>query len=298
MSEGNILRRPQSGDPFVPSAARERYLLDAAEQVHRWQSHSGGPPQLRTWRYGDIVDVRNTTGGPVEAYTPLGLDGPTFAPSDDLEAFRGAVLFDGIEPAEGQPFVVTLQPLADGEIGRAVASGVVPVQVTGDDQFAELVGDDPAVLTAVAEPTGCEILWRAEGTEAQWALVRLGLSPAESGCDCPNTWHLSAHGAITGGTFALPFTLGTGGGGTTEIFEVPWNASASALQTLLRTHSLVATPSEVVCTLGPLPGREIHITLSGSLAEYTQAFNTPDSTLIEGAAGSQVRIGTFRPVAE
>ena len=120
----------------------------------------------------------------------------------------------------------------------------------------------------------------------------------DSGCDCPNTWHLSAHGAITGGTFALPFTLGTGGGATTEIIEVPWSATAAELQTLLRSHSLVETPSEVVCTLGPLPGREIHITLSGSLAGYTTSFNTPDSTLLEGDPGAQVRIGTFRPVAE
>jgi hypothetical protein len=176
------------GDPFEPSAERDRYLLDAADQLQQRLRPSRDKRTERRW-YGDTILVRNTTADPLEAGQPIGLGEACIDPTVDLEQFRGRVLLEGVEPTDTAPFAILIEPIGVDEIGRAIISGAVPCEVEGDTgnelHYAAIVG---GVLTAVAEHTGCEILYRLPADGLQWAVVRLGGSVSSettaAGGDC------------------------------------------------------------------------------------------------------------------
>jgi hypothetical protein len=127
------------------------------------------------------VLVRNDSGGDLEAFTVLGVDGPLFDPDDDEPNFKRHVMVKGVTPAiddhPGQ-FVILLAPIKADAVGPAVAAGVCQVKIDVADEdterhFAEI--DDGVTDNLKAVHCGsAAILWRAGGAGVQWAIVRLG----------------------------------------------------------------------------------------------------------------------------
>jgi hypothetical protein len=83
-------------------------------------------------------------------------------------------------PTGGSSFVVAVEPIAAGKIGRVAVAGVVQAKinvVSESDTFATAKDGDLTQLSS-ASSGEATILWKESGTGAgKWALVRFGESP-------------------------------------------------------------------------------------------------------------------------
>jgi hypothetical protein len=184
--EGVNLRKVKPGDSLQIPAAAYNAFIDAAI-AHRNSGVGGAGAGQRRFRQADIVKVRNDSGSAVVRFGVLGIDAPIILPEDAAtEAeFIGCVALSGITPAladHAGRFVILLEPLADGQIGRAWAAGVCQVKINVDEdkdwRYADVADGESGYL----EPSNtgsAAILWRAGGTGQQWAVVRLGQGAAE-----------------------------------------------------------------------------------------------------------------------
>lgn len=154
-------------------------MLDCTRDWKASRSLTGGEAggQLRN---ADIVLVKNDSGEDVPRFGVLGIDGVIFTADDNLLEFQARVAFTGITPAEADhagKFVICLDPIADGKIGRAWVSGVCHVQVDFTDaghKFCDVKGTDRTKL-ASSTTGSARILYRdGTGTGTKWCVVRMG----------------------------------------------------------------------------------------------------------------------------
>ena len=176
---GDAFKKVQAGQSLKIPAAAFNAFIDAAEDFRRRQESNTQTAQPQ-FRQAGIVRVKNASGADRERFEILGVDRPIFTPSDNLETFQNDVLLVGVQPVledHAGKFVVLLEPLASGQIGRAVVSGVCPVkiQVNEDsDKFAEVQDGNSHQLKSTGSGSAT-ILWKEAGTGAdKWAVVRLG----------------------------------------------------------------------------------------------------------------------------
>jgi hypothetical protein len=172
----------QSGQPLAIPAAAFNAFIDAAEDFRRRQQSRLQESQPH-WPQAGIVRVKNASGTARERFEVLGVDRPIFTPSDNLATFQNEVLLVGVQPVREDHagrFVVLLEPLGAGQIGRAVVSGVCPVQLSvteESDTFAE-IEDGTCHSLKSAGSGSATILWKEPGTGAhKWGVVRLGPVP-------------------------------------------------------------------------------------------------------------------------
>jgi hypothetical protein len=197
------LRKPSSGEPFVPSARREAMVI---ETIQRVQALSQPNPQVGELD-GAIVQVRNDTGGDLDADRPVvSLAAPILTPGDRDSVVWERPCFSGQLPQPGQPIAVLLQPLASCAIGRAVITGTTWVQITGSGRFARPIADNTTLLQA--GDTGSPIVWQSPGTSVRWAVITLSQDnltpanpddPAGDSQNCPDERGASLWRAIDDG---------------------------------------------------------------------------------------------------
>ncbi|MCE9532475.1 MAG: hypothetical protein K8T89_15345 [Planctomycetes bacterium] len=184
-----------AGDPFQPvfpgqkleiPAPAYNAFLDAARAQRDRLVDSGRDPRVDS-RQSGIIKIRNDSGSDRGRFDVLGIAGPMIYPSEDLDEFQSRVAFAGVTPRDVHRgrFVVLMEPLEDGAIGRAVVAGIAPVRLQNSpDQpptsLAEMIPDSTLALRV--DPHGsAQILWREESTSSlTWAVVRL-LGPPASG---------------------------------------------------------------------------------------------------------------------
>lgn len=165
-------RKLQSGDR-IEGFPRDLYngLIDL---LRGHKSARGGPAALAAPPNSGIIDVLNDTGEDQDQFAVLGLGEPIISVDDNETEFLDAVAFRGGMPTEGEPFVVCVEPIAAGVIGKAVISGVVQVKVTGTlADNAEAVTDTTAALECSGTGSA-QILWAEAGSGERWAVVRIG----------------------------------------------------------------------------------------------------------------------------
>lgn len=175
------LKKVQSGQPLRFPAGAYNAFIDAARDFQSRQRGISSTAQS-TMQSSGIVLVRNDSPALVGRCGVLGIDAPIIPPDDTakLVTFQNQVALSGIVPTEADHagrFVVLLEPLMPGKIGRAMASGVCAVQVfldADDDGLQADVADAATGYLAGASPGAAAILWRQGGTGVQWALVRVG----------------------------------------------------------------------------------------------------------------------------
>jgi hypothetical protein len=174
-------RKPQKGDPVSFSAELRRRTIDAIEYVELLR-HGGGGGNNRIPRDYGVVKIKNESGGALERFEVLGVDGSITAmtPTNALAAWKNQAVLSGVTPTTAShtnKFVVLLQPLADDAIGWAVASGVVPVKINvsyATHNYADVKNSDETMLQS-GIGGAAQILWRETGTGEKWALVRIGV---------------------------------------------------------------------------------------------------------------------------
>ncbi len=174
------LRHAQPGQSQIPAADYNAMVDATRAHFAGLSSEGGGPPVAKL--PADTIYVRNDSLAAVGRFAVLGIDGLVNDPSN-LEAFANQVVVRGVEPVAADHdgrFVVCIEPIAAGAIGRAKIDGVVQVQIdkqTEDDVTAGVADGDATQLKG--GEAGMQILYAEPGTGTKWAVVRFG-NPAGS----------------------------------------------------------------------------------------------------------------------
>ena len=174
------MEKVKSGDTVVIKASTWNAFIDAANFTKEQRQNQLGKG-LKSGLATGIVLVKNAEGEQRDRFTALVLNDIAIPPNVNEDEFVSCPpVFIGqkmTEEREGKPYAILLQPLAAGEIGRAMVLGITPAQVTiqdADDQYAvPTPGSSTGALQSDA--TGvARIIWKAGGSGSQWCILQLG----------------------------------------------------------------------------------------------------------------------------
>lgn len=196
---GDDYKKVFAGQRVRLPAAAFNSMLDSAQALKN-RAHDTSADLSQAWPSTGIVYVKNDSGAARDRFDVLGVSAPLILPADNLGEFQKRVTLSGVMPdsASAGNFVILLEPLADGAIGRAVVAGVVPGRVkvtpgTAAHGYADVISGDPSQLQLVA-CGGAQMLWRdtsdvtgsgGSGSGGEFtaeAVLRLGVSPCGGGC--------------------------------------------------------------------------------------------------------------------
>jgi len=121
---GDPFRKAISGQPVRIPAQTWNAMLEAAQAHRDRQEHLGR--EARPRGAGGIVLVKNATGSDVGRFSVLGIDGVLIAPGDNEAEFLGRTAVTGVTPTTDHAgrFVVLIEPVKAGALGRAMLHGV------------------------------------------------------------------------------------------------------------------------------------------------------------------------------
>ena len=202
MSEGRNQPGPVRGQL---SARAWNRAQDAADIVlgQRSDGTAAGPSDGPS-SYTPIL-ARNSTTGTVNRWGVLSVAGVVFTPSgatgNATQQFQDQPVLSGGLPTGGSSFVVAVEPIAAGKIGRVAVAGVVQAKinvVSESDTFATAKDGDLTQLSS-ASSGEATILWKESGTGAgKWALVRFGAAGASIRLGrVTGTWNKGATASVT-----------------------------------------------------------------------------------------------------
>lgn len=158
----------------------------AAEQVNalnkmmRVNAGATGGPVGIPEQAKNIILCRNDSGSDVARWGVLEISGVVFDPSSgsDAEAtFTSTPCVTGVTPTDGaKPFVIAVEPIASGVIGRVAVAGVVQckldVAAAGDSTAGGKAGSRDELKTGSGS---ARVLWKQGGTGGdKWGLVAIG----------------------------------------------------------------------------------------------------------------------------
>lgn len=186
------MEKVRQGEAVNIKAATWNSFLDAADFARRARRLVGAEA-VPSGFGGNMVYVRNKCGETIPRFGAVVLADaviPHDAASEDIECETPA--FDGV-PADGgeeseseeesekevRPFAVAVEPIADGEIGRALALGVTPAKVEivhEEDLCAEPVPGSTSGAMRSTNVGYARIVWKEDGTGEKWCFIRLGAS--------------------------------------------------------------------------------------------------------------------------
>ena len=175
--------RPGAPLSHVTGAGYHNAIRDALKWVYKEMNRTGRGFQALNFDSG-VVLVENDSGSDAAQYDVLGIaSSAPIGPQDNLSEFQLRRLLSGVTPAlpdHAGKFVVCLDAIPAGTIGRAVASGIIPCRVK---LSASSVVPDYADATAgqpylSAGSSGARILVsdvaaNADSDQCVWAYVRL-----------------------------------------------------------------------------------------------------------------------------
>ena len=174
---GDPLKKVQAGERLEITAEAWNAFLDAVRWV-RQQQHSRDQEAGAEFRQTGIVKVRNQSGADRERFDILGVADPIIQPADNAQEFKNRVALEGVVPTmehRGR-FLILLEPLKAGAIGRGIIAGVTLARLLVTSQlyeFAQVIPGNTHALENV--PAGsARVLWiESSGSSERWAVVRL-----------------------------------------------------------------------------------------------------------------------------
>jgi hypothetical protein len=160
--------------------------INALNDMMRVKTGFRGGPQTAPEPAQNIVLIKNNSGADVPWLGVLGIDGVEIDPSggsltgngeaDKLaREFATRPILTGVTPTTelSESFVVTLEPIANGKIGRAAVSGAFACRVhvtNASHRFAVAKNDDATQLASAACGV-LQLVWKEAGTGAnKWAV--------------------------------------------------------------------------------------------------------------------------------
>lgn len=169
-------KKVRNGEPLKISAKCWNRVLDTIAVRPEYRTTTKDPP-----RTNHVVQVLNTGYTTIPAWGVLEVSGivnnPTLGNSSAAQWQDGPVI-KGSAPtaATGANFVIAIEPIQAGRIGRAAISGVVQCKLdidSGSHTYASPQASAAALKTS--NSGGAAILWKEGGTgTGKWGLVRIG----------------------------------------------------------------------------------------------------------------------------
>ena len=163
------MEKVKAGDKVVIRASTWNAFIDAANWTKEQRQNQLGKG-LRSGVGTGIVLVKNGEGEQRDRFTALVLSDIAIPPNVNEDEFVScAPVFVGqkmTEEREGKPYAILLQPLAAGEIGRAMVLGITPAKVNIEDAEDEYAVPTPGSSTGAlkSDATGvARIIWKAGG---------------------------------------------------------------------------------------------------------------------------------------
>jgi hypothetical protein len=178
---GDAFRKVRSGQPLRLPAVAYNAFVDAAVDLRRRERNASAGPALEAAQRGvGIVLVRNDSDEEIEPYHALAITGVLVEPDEDDQerTFHSRTPLTGAIATEESPtlsFVLALQPIKPGKLGRCVLTGVTPARVliaNELDTTCELAAEE--TVLASTPMGGVPILWKEEGTGEKWAVIEMG----------------------------------------------------------------------------------------------------------------------------
>jgi hypothetical protein len=167
-----------TGQPRKVTAGTWNGILEASQffQRHK-QDARGGPWANEPLNPAVRVLVQNGTGSAIAAGGVLALGTPLISPANYLREASRSPIFPGTTPAAvTDQIAILLDPVDDGDIGRAVIMGVVACSVNVLDVnhiYATPKKNDNTQLNSASSGLG-RIVWRETGSSGtKKALVKL-----------------------------------------------------------------------------------------------------------------------------
>lgn len=193
---GDAFSKVKAGERLKIPAAAWNACLDAAADFRQRQMSRGageaGPGSLPG------ILVRNDTGGDLAQFSVVALSGLVIAESDSHEQFAEGPVFKAVAPMAGCLVAILQEPIRQDGIGRALTSGVTPVQVGMTAGCTTWAAATTATGKLTSAATGnCRLLWSAGTTGDQWAVVYLNVLDPTKPVLCKTT------GAPTNGEYPV-----------------------------------------------------------------------------------------------
>lgn len=183
---GERYQKAFTGKPFSFPAALYNDLLDLVKWWKLQSGHTGAGTPPTSHRSQNTIMVRNDSGADAdERFSVLGIDDIVFTPTDNERGFQNEPLLSVVTPTVADhlgKFVITQQPLRNGKLCRAVATGLTPVKidvVNEDDEWADVKDGDTTQLQSGGSGAA-RIVYKEPGTGTKWGIVLLGSSPPPS----------------------------------------------------------------------------------------------------------------------
>lgn len=150
--------------------------------------------------------AKNATATAVRRWGVLSVAGVVFTPSgatgNATQQFQDQPVLSGGLPTGGSAFVVAVEPIAAGSIGRVAVAGVVQAKINVTNAghgFATAKDGDLTQLSSAASGEA-QILWKESGTGAsKWAIVRFGGAAGSAGSrlgKVTGTWAKNATASV------------------------------------------------------------------------------------------------------
>jgi hypothetical protein len=187
------LKHVQRGDPLRIPAGDWNKIVDATRAFLEHQALGGSNTlAIAGIRQASVSLVKNDSGVDQERFAVLGIDAPIIAPADHEEEFKRQVALSCVAPTEAAHgagsgrFVILLEPLAVGAVGRAAVAGVsvARIEIANDTGTRADVIDGDSTKLATATSGAAQVLWREDvdtsgGPATGWAIIRFGGSGGE-----------------------------------------------------------------------------------------------------------------------
>ena len=184
----NPLSKVHPGDDIEITAATWNKFVGAAQDYENRQQNLGAAadtPELEN----NLVLIKNNTNPPAVCprYGILGIDDVLIEYHDNKSEYLKRVTLKGSTPdgeTHASNFVITVDPIKPGAIGRAWLSGVTPVRIFRDNfghGYADILAGSTTDLLSGETGSAQVLNWSSPGLGEQWAIVRFGTStPAAS----------------------------------------------------------------------------------------------------------------------
>jgi len=197
------MEKVKAGDSVVIQASTWNAFIDAANFTKQMRQNQGGKG-LRSGLGEGIVLLKNCESQTYDRFSALVITGICVTPDTNENEFLSCPpVFQGNRMTEDRaekPYAITLEPIAAGEIGRAMLLGITPAKVTVNDSEdgyavpkAGSTGEMESATTGVAR-----ILWKGSGSGLQWCLLQLGGAGAGGGGEKAMMCKVSSGSATAG----------------------------------------------------------------------------------------------------
>jgi len=176
MSDGRVTPGPIKGQ----LSARALNRAQEAADIVLGQRPNGATdgPGFGPVPYTPILAKNNTTGA-VRRWGVLSVAGVVFTPSgatgNATQQFQDQPVLSGGLPTGGSAFVVAVEPIAAGKIGRVAVAGVVQAKIDiVSSSHTHVKAKDGDLTQLITAGNGdAEILWKESGTgTGKWAVIR------------------------------------------------------------------------------------------------------------------------------